>query len=47
MVKVSGWGLQKTPGSGPQLWLSLREATSGMLARAVGLSLANSGYLLV
>jgi len=47
VVKVSGWGLQMTLGSGPQSWLSLRVATSGLLARAARLGLANSSCFLV
>jgi len=44
---VSGWGLQMTSGSGPQLLSSSQEATSGLLAQAAGLGQADSSYLLV
>jgi len=44
---VSGWGLQKTLGSGPQSQSSLQEVTSGLLAQAAGLGLANHSYLLI
>ena len=47
MVQVSDWGLQLTLGSGPQSWLSSREATSGVPARAVGLGLRAHGYLFI
>ena len=47
VVKVSGRGLQMTLGSGPRSWSSSREATSGLLARALGLGLADYSYLLV
>ena len=47
VVKVSGWGLQKTLGSGPQSWLSLQEATSRIPAQAVGLGLDTYRYLLI
>ena len=47
MVKVSDWGLQMTLGSGPQSRLLLWEATSGLLAQAAGLGLADHSYLLI
>ena len=47
MVEVSGWGLQMTLGSGPQSRLLLRVATSGLLAWAARLGLANSSCFLV
>ena len=47
MVKVSGWGLQKTLGSGPQPWLSLWEAMSRVPAQAVGLGLGAHRYLFI
>jgi len=47
VVKVSDWGLQKTLGSGPQLWLSSQEVMSGLLAQATGLGLADHSYLLI
>ena len=37
MVEVSNWGLQMTLGSGPQLRLSSREATSRIQAWDAGL----------
>ena len=47
VVEVSGWGLQMTLGSGPQSWLSLQEATSGLLTQAARLGLANGSCFLV
>ena len=47
MVEVSDWGLQMTLGSGLQSQLSLQEATSGLLAQAAGLGLADHSYLLI
>jgi len=38
VVKVSGWGLQMTSGSGPQLRSSRRGVMSGLQARAPRLS---------
>ena len=47
MVKVSDWGLQMTLGSGPQSRLSSQKATSGLLAQAAGLGLADHSYHLI
>jgi len=47
VVKVSGWGLQKTLGSGPQSWFLSQEATGRILTQAAGLGLTAHRYLLI